>query len=79
MRRGTGRNGGPPARDCELSILMPVYNEEATVQELVKLVVHAVLPAHMEKQIICINDCSHDGSGNAAFPAFGSRINSTET
>src|SRR5207253_4994614 len=47
----------------KLSIVIPVYNEEATVQELVKLVVHAVLPAHLEKEIVCINDCSKDGTG----------------
>ena len=46
----------------KLSIVIPVYNEEATVQELVTLVVHAVLPAHMDKEIICVNDCSEDGT-----------------
>ena len=46
----------------KLSIVIPVYNEEATVQELIKLVVHAVLPAHLDKEIICVNDCSKDGT-----------------
>jgi glycosyltransferase involved in cell wall biosynthesis len=46
----------------KLSIVIPVYNEESTVQELVRLVVNAVLPAHLEKEIICINDCSKDGT-----------------
>src|SRR5437868_5235058 len=49
----------PPKK---LSIVIPVYNEEATVQELVKLVVEAILPAHMQKEIICVNDCSTDGT-----------------
>jgi glycosyltransferase involved in cell wall biosynthesis len=47
----------------KLSIVIPVYNEEATIQELVKLVVHAVLPAHLDKEIICVNDCSKDNTG----------------
>src|SRR5947199_2368689 len=53
----------PPTPPKKLSIVIPCYNEEATVQELVKLVVHAVLPAHMDKQIICIDDCSKDLTG----------------
>src|SRR5262245_42700043 len=46
----------------KLSIVIPVYNEEATVQELIRLVVNSVLPAHLEKEIICVNDCSKDGT-----------------
>ena len=52
----------PRAEFKKLSIVIPVYNEEATVQDLIKLVVDAVLPAHLEKEIICINDCSKDGT-----------------
>jgi glycosyltransferase involved in cell wall biosynthesis len=46
----------------KLSIVIPCYNEEATVQDLVKLVVDAVLPGHLEKEIICVNDSSKDGT-----------------
>ena len=46
----------------KLSIVIPVYNEESTIQELIKLVVDAILPAHMQKEIICVNDCSKDGT-----------------
>src|SRR4051812_44662898 len=53
-------NFTPPKK---LSIVIPVYNEEATVQDLVRLVVDAILPAHMAKEIICVNDCSKDGTG----------------
>src|SRR3954463_7906848 len=53
-------NFTPPNK---LSIVIPVYNEEATVQMLIRLVVDAILPAHMEKEIICVNDCSKDGTG----------------
>jgi len=62
MQDSPVRFATPPPPPKKLSIVIPVYNEEATVQELVKLVVHAVLPAHMEKEIICINDCSGDGT-----------------
>jgi glycosyltransferase involved in cell wall biosynthesis len=46
----------------KLSIVIPCYNEEGTVQDLVKLVVDATLPGHLEKEIICVNDCSRDGT-----------------
>lgn len=46
----------------KLSIVIPVYNEEATVQELVDLVVRAPLPAGLDREIICINDCSSDNT-----------------
>ena len=47
----------------KLSIVIPVYNEESTVQSLVKLVVDAPLPAGVQRQIVCVNDCSKDGTG----------------
>ena len=59
----TNSSPAPNSRLKKLSIVIPVYNEEATVQELVRLVVQAVLPAHLDKEIICVNDCSKDGSG----------------
>src|SRR5688572_19520377 len=46
----------------KLSIVIPVYNEEATVQELIRLVVEAPVPGGLEREIICINDCSKDGT-----------------
>jgi glycosyltransferase involved in cell wall biosynthesis len=47
---------------AKLSIVIPVYNEEATIHELIRLVVEAILPAHLEKEIICVNDASKDGT-----------------
>jgi glycosyltransferase involved in cell wall biosynthesis len=44
----------------KVSIVIPVYNEEATVQDLVRLVVKAPLPAGVAREIICVNDCSKD-------------------
>src|SRR5262245_57823711 len=46
----------------KVSIVIPVYNEEATVQELIKLVVLAPLPPGCDREIICVNDCSTDGT-----------------
>jgi len=50
------------AAPLTLSIVIPVYNEEKTVQELVRRVVRAPLPGGMQRQIICVNDCSRDGT-----------------
>src|SRR5436190_1154201 len=44
----------------KVSIVIPVYNEEATVQDLVRLVVDAPLPPGVTREIICVNDCSKD-------------------
>jgi glycosyltransferase involved in cell wall biosynthesis len=45
-----------------VSIVIPIYNEEATVQELIRLVVEAPLPEGLTREIICINDCSRDNT-----------------
>lgn len=46
----------------KVSIVIPVYNEEATVQDLVRLVVKAPLPGDCKREIICVNDCSKDNT-----------------
>jgi glycosyltransferase involved in cell wall biosynthesis len=51
------------AQITKASIVIPVYNEEATVQHLVGLVVNAELPNGVRREIICVNDCSTDGTG----------------
>ena len=50
------------AAPIKLSIVIPVYNEEATFQELVRRVVVAPLLPGVTRQIICVNDCSKDGT-----------------
>jgi len=55
-----GGNGDVAVRT--VSIVIPVYNEEHTVQKLVGLVVAAPLPPGIEREIICVNDCSRDGT-----------------
>jgi glycosyltransferase involved in cell wall biosynthesis len=52
----------PPAKPIKLSIVVPVYNEEATIQDLVKLVLDAPLPGGVTRELICVNDCSSDGT-----------------
>lgn len=56
--------GGPPGADSpiKLSIVIPVYNEERTIHELVRRVVTAPLLPNITRQIICVNDCSKDNS-----------------
>jgi len=50
----------PAVTLTKVSIVIPIYNEQATVQELVRLVVEAPLPMGLRREIICINDCSKD-------------------
>jgi glycosyltransferase involved in cell wall biosynthesis len=55
----------PPLRKEDfrkLSIVIPVYNEEATIHELIDRVVVAPIPQGMVREIICINDCSKDNT-----------------
>jgi glycosyltransferase involved in cell wall biosynthesis len=51
-----------PSPPRKLSIVIPVYNEAATVQEMVRHVVEAVLPPGIEREIICVNDASADAT-----------------
>ena len=50
---------GAPAV-TKVSIVIPVYNEGPTVQDLVRLVVDAPLPEGVLREIICVNDASTD-------------------
>jgi glycosyltransferase involved in cell wall biosynthesis len=45
----------------KLSIVIPVYNERATLQEIVRRVVAAV-PGEFTKEIILVDDASRDGT-----------------
>ena len=45
----------------KLSIIIPVYNEEKTIAEIIKKVDEVKIPG-IEKEIIIINDCSKDNS-----------------
>ena len=56
------RPGEQPRRVECLSIVIPVYNEERTVQHLVGMVVAADIPDGLEREIICVNDASKDAT-----------------
>jgi glycosyltransferase involved in cell wall biosynthesis len=45
-----------------LSVVIPVYNEAKTIHQLIGLVVKAPLQEGLTRQIICVNDCSNDGT-----------------
>lgn len=46
----------------KLSIIIPVFNEDTTVYEVLKAVTQVKLIAGIEKEIIVVNDCSIDES-----------------
>ena len=45
-----------------LSIIIPVYNEEKTIHQLLKKIAELKLIQNIQKEIIIINDCSTDSS-----------------
>ena len=45
-----------------LSVLIPLYNEEEFIQEVLERVIAAPLPNGLGKEIIVVDDCSRDGS-----------------
>ena len=45
----------------KVSIVIPVYNEEKTIEEIVKRVERAEVLG-LEKEIVCVNDASTDGT-----------------
>ena len=61
-----------------LSIIIPVFNEAATVHKILDKIKMAPLPQGVDKEIIIVNDCSTDGTSasinryladNPEFPA----------
>ena len=46
----------------KLSIIIPVYNEESTIYQLLEKVNNLSLIENIIKEIIVINDCSKDNS-----------------
>lgn len=57
LSRMRGRTPMRP-EDLRLSVLMPVYNEESTIE----LIVDQVRSVPVNKEVICVNDCSTDGT-----------------
>jgi glycosyltransferase involved in cell wall biosynthesis len=46
----------------KISVVIPVYNEAGTIHEIVAMVIEAPLPPGVTREIICVNDCSSDGT-----------------
>lgn len=45
-----------------VSVVIPLYNEEEFIQELLERVAEASLPDGLDREIIVVDDCSRDGS-----------------
>ena len=68
-----------------LSIVIPVYNERGTVEELLLRVAAAPLPEGLEREIVVVDDASRDGTrellrelaarGGVAFRLFEQKVN----
>jgi len=52
----------PRGKPAKLSVVIPVYNEESTIQTIVGMVVRAPIPGDLKLEIIAVNDCSTDGT-----------------
>jgi glycosyltransferase involved in cell wall biosynthesis len=48
-----------------LSIVIPCYNESATITALLDRVLRAPLPADVEREVVVVDDCSRDGTREA--------------
>jgi len=46
----------------KLSVVMPVYNEEAFVAQILSRVLEVALPAGTELEVVVVNDCSTDAT-----------------
>ena len=45
-----------------VSIIVPVFNEQSTVAEILERVSEAPLPEGFTRELVVIDDCSHDGT-----------------
>ena len=46
----------------KLSVIIPVYNEQRTIEEILSRVEKARLPEGLDREIVVVDDCSSDGS-----------------
>ncbi len=60
--QGDTDSTNPTQKLTKLSIVIPVYNEESTIQKLIALVVAAPLLPGVTRELIVVNDCSKDGT-----------------
>jgi glycosyltransferase involved in cell wall biosynthesis len=69
------RHNPAALKDPKLSVVIPVYNEKSTVDEILR----RVLETEMRKEVIVVDDCSNDGTRQilenmAALQAKGERM-----
>ena len=51
-----------------LSVLIPAYNEEKTIKDILKKIVEIELINNLKLEIVVVNDCSKDNTAkNVAF------------
>mgnify|MGYP003943232325 CR=1 FL=1 len=68
-------------RSMKLSVIIPVYNEVKTITKTIERVMNA--PVDIDREIILVDDCSSDGSGDVIkglssnYPNVMYRINET--
>lgn len=48
----------------KLSIIVPIYNEAKTVEKILDKLLQVKLEEDIEKEILLVNDCSNDNSGD---------------
>ena len=77
--RSAGDDGGSgAARAVKLSIIIPVYNEEQTIHEVIERVWAVDLGA-IENEVIIANDGSSDGTRKRSTRASGSTIRASRS
>jgi len=60
LRRRADKNIGGIQMACKLSIVIPIYNEVGSLEEILSQI--AAVEVGMEKELILIDDCSTDGT-----------------
>jgi dolichol-phosphate mannosyltransferase len=58
----------------KLSVIIPVYNEEATIKKIIGLVKKVKFPRNVDTEIIVVNDASTDGTSKILSRFVGLRV-----
>ena len=58
----------------ELSLVIPCFNEEGNLRELIKAIRDAVDPIHISYEVVITDDCSRDNSWNI-LKEFAAQVN----
>jgi glycosyltransferase involved in cell wall biosynthesis len=64
MQKSNAATGFEPVTYRKLSVVVPVFNERNTVGEIVRRMRAVELPAHIDLEIIVVDDGSTDGTGD---------------